>query len=106
MDKNFKPIKTFVHTMSRATLTDAGKAKDLIFPFTLELGTTLSCGYVTARAVPGTIRSLAGMVICVLLFCGGTKTVTGQLPGGLRIITVAFTGLYGLIAMTIAAVSK
>lgn len=106
MDKNFVPIKTFVHTMSRSTITGAGKARDLLFPFTLALGTTLSSGYVTARAVPGTIWSLAGMGICVLLFTGGTKIVTGQWPRGLRIITVAFTGFYGLIAMGIAAVSE
>lgn len=106
MDKNFVPIKTFVHTMSRATITGARKVRDLFFPFTLALGTTQSSGYVTARAVPGTIWSLAGMGICVLLFTGGTKIVTGQWPGGLRIITVAFTGFYGLIAMVIAAVSE
>nr|WP_320014507.1 DUF4857 domain-containing protein [uncultured Desulfobacter sp.] len=106
MDKNFVPINTFVHTMSRVTITDAGKARDLLFPFTIELGTTLSCGYVTARAVPGTIWSLAGLGICVLFFSSGTKIVTGQWPGKLRIITVAFTGLYGLIAMIVAAVSE
>lgn len=106
MDKNFVPIKTFVHTMSRATTTGAAKARDLLFPFTLALDTPPNSGYVTARAVPGTIWSLAGMGICVLLFTGGTKTITGQWPGRLRIITVAFTGLYGLIAMVIATISE
>jgi hypothetical protein len=106
MDKNFVPIKTFVHTMSRATLTGPGKVRDLLFPFTLKLGTTMSSGYVTARAVPGTIWSLAGMGICVLLFTGGTKIVTRQWPGTLRIITVAVAGLYGLIAMVLTAVSE
>ncbi len=104
--KNCMPIKTFVHTMSRATMTGAGKIRHLLFPFSVELGTPPSSGYVTARAVPGTIWSLAGMGICVLLFTGGTKIVTRQWPGRWRIITVAFTGLYGLIAMVIAAVSE
>jgi hypothetical protein len=106
MDKNFVPIKTFVHTMSRAAMTGAGKARDLLFPFTLTLGTTLSSGYVTARIMPGSIWSLAGMGICVLLFTGGTKILTGQWPRGIRIITVAVTGVYGLVAMIIGAVSE
>jgi len=106
MDKNLVPIKTFVHTMSRATVTTAVKVRDLLFPFTLKLGTPRSSGYVTARAVPGTIWSLAGMGICVLLFAGGTKLITGKWPRGIPIITVAFTGIYGLIAMGIAAVSE
>ncbi len=106
MDKNFVPIKTFAHTMSRPTLTGPGKVRDLLFPFTLKLGTTMSSGYVTAQAVPGTIWSLAGMGICVLLFAGGTKIVTRQWPGTLRIITVAVAGLYGLIAMVLTAVRE
>jgi hypothetical protein len=106
MDKNFVPIKTFVHTMSRAAMTGAGKARDLLFPFTLTLGTTLSSGYVTARIMPGSIWSLAGRGICVLLFTGGTKILTGQWPRGIRIITVAVTGVYGLVAMIIGAVSE
>ena len=105
MNKNLVPINTFVHTMSRATTTITTKVRDLLFPFSLALGTTRSSGYVTARAVPGTIWSLVGMGICVLLFIGGTKIITGQWPRGIRIITVAFTGIYGLIAMSIAAVS-
>ncbi len=106
MDKNFVPIKTFIHTMSRATITAAAKIRDLLFPYTLTLGTTQTSGYVTARAVPSTIWSLAGMAICVLLFAGGTKIITGQWPRGIRIITVAFTGLYGLIGMIIAAFNE
>ena len=105
MDKNFVPISTFVHTMSRATITVAAKIRDLLFPFTLSLGTTRSSGYVAARAVTGTIWSIVGMGICVLLFTGGTKIITGQWPRGIRIIIVAFTGIYGLIAMVIATIS-
>ena len=103
MDKNFEPVKTYTHTMSRATRTTATHIRDLLFPFTLKISPTPTSGYVTARVVPGTGWSLAGMGICALLFLLCTKAVTGIWPRGMGIITVALTGLYGLVAMVIAA---
>nr|WP_321398572.1 DUF4857 domain-containing protein [uncultured Desulfobacter sp.] len=61
MDKNFTPIKTFRHTMSRATVTTAARIRDLLFPFILKTEPTQKSAYVTARFLPGTPGSLIGM---------------------------------------------
>nr|WP_321398584.1 hypothetical protein [uncultured Desulfobacter sp.] len=42
------------------------------------------------------------MGLCTLLFAAGAKITTGSWPKALSIITVALTGLYGLVAMVIA----
>lgn len=102
MDKNFAPVKTFEHTMSRATVTTATRIRDMLFPFILKIGPTQQSGYVITRLLPGSIGSLVGMGLCTLLFVAGTKIMTGAAPRTMGIITVALTGLYGLIAMITA----
>jgi len=106
MDKNFTPVKTFKHTMSRATVTTAARIRDMLFPFILKIGPTQQSGYVTARVLPGSLGSLTGMGLCTLLFVAGTKIITGAWPRARRIITVALTGLYGLAAMVTTAVCE
>ncbi|WP_020587102.1 DUF4857 domain-containing protein [Desulfobacter curvatus] len=106
MDKDFVPVKTFTHTMSRAAVTTATRIRDILFPFILKIGPTQQSGYVTARFLPGSLGSLTGMGLCTLLFVAGTKMITGAWPRTLRIITVALTGLYGLAAMVTSAVCE
>ncbi len=105
MDKTFTPVKTFVHTMSRVKITLSGRIRDMVFPFTLKTGPTPEARYVSVQITPGSLWSLTGSGIFTLLFIMGTKTVTGVWPRGIRIITVAITGIYGLAAMGVAAVS-
>lgn len=105
LDDSFSPVKSYEHTMSRATATPATRFRNVLFPFVLALGPTPDSRYVKARLVPGTIWSLSGMGICALLFAGGAKIFTGQWPRGMRTATVALTGLYGLVAMVIATIS-
>jgi hypothetical protein len=102
MDKNFVPIKTFAHTMSRATVTTATRIRDMLFPFILKIGPTQQSAYVTARVLPGSLGALIGIGVCTLLFAAGTKIITGTWPRTLPIITVVMTGFYGLVAMITA----
>lgn len=106
MDKNFTPVKTFKHTMSRATVTTAARIRDMLFPFILKIGPTQQSGYVTAQFLPGSLGALTGMGLCTLLFVAGTRIMTGAWPRAMRIITVALTGLYGLAAMITSAVCE
>nr|WP_320192310.1 DUF4857 domain-containing protein [uncultured Desulfobacter sp.] len=106
MDKKFVPVKTFEHTMSRATATTATYIREILFPFILKVGPTQQSGYVTARFLPGSLRSLTGMGLFTLLFVAGTKMMTGAWPRFLHIITVTLTGFYGLTAMVTAAGCK
>nr|WP_319493299.1 DUF4857 domain-containing protein [uncultured Desulfobacter sp.] len=102
MDKDFNVIKTFAHTMSRAKANTAARIRDMLFPFVLKAGPTEQTAYVTTRFEPGSIGSLIGMGLCGLLFSAGTKITTGAWPKILQTLTVALTGLYGLVAMVIA----
>jgi hypothetical protein len=74
----------------------------MLFPFIVKIGPTQQSGYVITRLLPGSIGSLVGMGLCTLLFVAGTKIMTGAFPRTMGIITVALTGLYGLVAMITA----
>ncbi|WP_320045411.1 DUF4857 domain-containing protein [uncultured Desulfobacter sp.] len=102
MDKNFTPVKTYEHTMSRATATAATHIREILFPFILKVGPTQQSGYVTARLLPGSLWSFTGMGLFTLLFVAGSKMMTGAWPGSLPIIIITLTGIYGLAAMTTA----
>ena len=92
--------------MSRTIPTKAARVRELLFPFTLALGSTESCEYVLARFVPGTVLPLAGMGLCALIFTGSVLIFPGKWLKSLRVAAVALTGVYGLMAMTIAKISN
>lgn len=106
LDKSFSPVTRYTHTMSRATVTPAVRIRNVLFPFTLDIGPTPTSGYVRIQFHRGSTWSLAGLCISALVFACGTILFTGRRPRGLKIIIVALTGLYGLITMTIITVSE
>jgi hypothetical protein len=102
MGKNFGPIKSYVHTMSRANATLGLGIRDLLFPFRFRLGTQEESEFISLSLETGSAWSLAGMVLCALLFTMGIRMGRGTWPKPGFLALVALTGIYGLIAAAIA----
>jgi hypothetical protein len=98
MNKDYQPIDTYTHRMSRATATAVHRVYDIIFPFTAHLKTGGS-GYLRVSVLPGDIISLIGLLCCFGGYMIWHRIQKGYLPTVIRLCLVAATGVYGLIAL-------
>jgi hypothetical protein len=72
MDRQFQPLASYTHAMSRATPTLAFRIHQFLFPFSLKPGTTETDDYFRFHPALGDLSSLAGMVLCILIYGGFT----------------------------------
>ncbi len=98
MDRDFNPMKTFSHTMSRATITPARRVYDALFPFVLHFDRE-GTGYLSVKLEWKGLYGLSGMVLCLLAYLAWQKVSGRGRPPALKVGLVALTGIYGLIAM-------
>ncbi|MCG8632805.1 MAG: DUF4857 domain-containing protein [Desulfobacterales bacterium] len=101
MDRNFSPVKTYVHSMSRAQPTMAARIHDFIFPFSLKLSTGETDEFIRFSMTPGTLISLGGTALCTLVFFGISVIGKGRRPDTGHLALVFLTGIYGLIAVSL-----
>ena len=102
MDKKFSPIKSYVHTMSRAKATLSLGIRDLVFPFRFKLGHREDNEFIGLSFESGSVWSLVGVALCTLIFTMAIRMGRGAWPKPLPLALVALTGIYGLIAALIA----
>ncbi len=102
MDKDFLPVKSYVHTMSRANVRPALILRDLVFPFRFRLGPREDNEFISLSLESGSAWSLVGMALCTLIFTMGIHMGRGAWPKPASLALVALTGIYGLIAAAIA----
>lgn len=102
MDKQFQPLASYTHAMSRATPTYAFQIHQFLFPFSLKPGTTETDDYFRFHPALGDLSSLAGLVLCILIYGGFTFLHRKRRPDAGRLLLVAITGIYGLIAVGLA----
>lgn len=100
MDRYLTPIRSFSHTMSRATVTPARQAYRLLFPFTLHLDTSQS-GFLTLKWQAGGMAGIAGLVLCLGCWLAWRLVVRRQRPGKINSLLVACSGIFGLIAVSL-----
>jgi hypothetical protein len=101
MDSNYRPIKSYTHTMSRSTPTLATSIHQFLFPFSLKLGTSETDAFIRFHLAPGSLLSLGGMALSVMVFFGFSTLRKGRRPDTGRLLLVALTGIYGLIAVSL-----
>ncbi len=101
MDRMFTPIKSYTHTMSRATPTTINRVEDVLFPFRLRFGHSGNSAFMGWGISFGSGWSLLGIMMCTLIFLGVNTLRKGRWPKPGFTIFVVLTGIYGLIAATI-----
>ncbi|MCP4722334.1 MAG: DUF4857 domain-containing protein [Desulfobacteraceae bacterium] len=101
MDKNFLPLKSYVHNMSRANTTLGLCIRDFLFPFRFKLETPEESEFICFTVEKGSVWCLAGMVLCALVFTGALRMGKGTWPKPQAFFFVALTGIYGLIVAAI-----
>jgi hypothetical protein len=97
MDKDFKPIERFVHTMSKAKPTRSKQAYAAIFPFTIGLDKQ-DGGFMGLTMALGGPLALAGLALGLavyVLWCFARR----RRPEPVVAFVVAVTGIYGLLAI-------
>ncbi|MCG8567840.1 MAG: DUF4857 domain-containing protein [Desulfobacterales bacterium] len=96
-DSAFKPLAKYDHAMSRATMTRARKIRDILFPFSLNLGTG-SSGYLSLGLhwTPG--LAVQGMAAWLGIYLLITLVLRNKKPGLIPSALAALLGPFGLLA--------
>lgn len=100
MDRAYRPLSRYAHTMSRAMGSPMETVYHLLFPFSLQLKSD-DTGFIRFSFTPGSWLSLIGILIGLFFFVIGYRSGRGRWPGMLNIAVVALTGLYGIITVSI-----
>ncbi|MEA3285694.1 MAG: DUF4857 domain-containing protein [Synergistota bacterium] len=98
MDRSYRPVASFDHTMSRAADTRAKKIYRALFPFSLDLGHRRR-GNMEISFRLGDRTAVVGIVAALTALLTVGSSIRKRRPKPYEIILVALTGLYGLIAV-------
>lgn len=99
MDKEFRLLDSWQHRMSRATPSTARKVYEAVFPFRIDSHGWRNRSFVSFSLARGGLFSLVGIGTSLLMILLIRYGRYGQLPGKRELFVVAFTGVYGLIAL-------
>jgi hypothetical protein len=99
MDKAYRSLERYTHRMSRATPTPMQRLHAFLFPFSVRFEAPDN-GFLRPTWRLGNMAALGGLLAC----CCGYAVIhwlrRRTLPDAYRLILVAVTGIYGLIAVT------
>ena len=99
MDRNYHPIATYQHTMSRAHHTAAKSLYAALFPFCFELKNIDGKGYIGISFSMGGRLALIGIGVGLLFITLWNYGRYRRFPGKLELCLTALTGVYGVITL-------
>ncbi|GAB7081677.1 DUF4857 domain-containing protein [Megalodesulfovibrio paquesii] len=95
MDRDFRPVRTYSHRMSRAVPSPAQQLQAALFPFQVRWQAEPQPGF---QVRPGGALALAGMAAAVVALLVLRRSRRLPLWEGKGLVLTAATGLYGLLA--------
>ncbi|PID77342.1 MAG: hypothetical protein CSB24_02005 [Deltaproteobacteria bacterium] len=97
MDKNFRPISSYSHQMSRAKKTTADRIYAVLFPFYLKLDNQQGLKiHAASGGLPATL-GIAASILCLIVWSYWQYWQYRKRPKIFDIFLVGVSGIYGLI---------
>lgn len=97
MDRDYRVLDSYTHTMSRTLVTPAKQIYEALFPFTIRLSDK-GGGFLRLTVKPPGMLSLIGIFGCLIVYVVLYRFFRGCMPPVSRLCLVALSGVYGLVA--------
>ena len=99
MDRDYFPLATFRHRMSRATKTLSAAVYEAVFPFQIHPDNQHGKGYLGLRCKTGGALAFIGIAVSLFFAISRDYGRYRKFPGKLDLGIIALTGVYGLITL-------